>query len=206
MISHTGVLHNLLFPSLLWRMPGEKIFLTFDDGPHPVVTPVVLDVLQRHKIKATFFLTGKNIAANGQLVRRIDQEGHSIGIHAYHHTRTIALSKERTIKEIRITEQALSGLVKKRVRLFRPPFGAFTWKTIDAARELDYRIVMWSCLTGDFRNWTVDKIVATALHTLKKGAILVFHDNDLTAGKIETVLDRTIVEIKKRQFEFGAIR
>ena len=206
MISHTGVLHKFLFPSLLWRMPGEKIFLTFDDGPHPVATPIVLDVLQQHNIKATFFLTGKNISAQYQLVQRIEREGHSIGIHAYNHTRAIALSKIRTKEEIRKTEQELSGLINKRIRLFRPPFGAFSWNTIAAARELNYLLVMWSCLTGDFRNWTNDRIVTNAMKKIKKGAILVFHDNDLTQHKINDVLNRTIVEIKKLKFEFGAIR
>jgi len=206
MIAHTGLLHNILFPSLLWRMPGEKIFLTFDDGPHPSATPIVLDVLKRHSVRATFFLTGKNISTSRNLVQQIEHEGHSIGIHAYNHSRSLALSKERTKEEIQKTEQELAGLIKQKIRLFRPPFGAFSWNTIAAARELGYVLVMWSCLTGDFRNWSEDKIVAAAIRKIKKGSILVFHDNDLTLNKIENVLNRTIEEIKKLKLEFGAIR
>ncbi|MBI2427650.1 MAG: polysaccharide deacetylase family protein [Ignavibacteriales bacterium] len=206
MITHTGSIHRVLFPSLLWRMPSQKIFLTFDDGPHSAATHSVLDMCKRHNVRATFFLTGKNIPGNESIVRRIVDEGHSIGIHAYHHTRALAFSKERTKEEIIQTVQLLAPLTRQKIRLFRPPFGFFSWNTIAAARELDFVLVMWSCLTGDFRNWTDTKIVSIATTKLKKGAILVFHDNDLTAHKITNVLDKTIVEIKKLGFEFGAIR
>lgn len=206
MITHTGKLHQLLFPSLLWRMPSQKIFLTFDDGPHPVATPKVLDVCKAQKIHATFFLSGKNIPGNEHIVRRIVEEGHSIGIHAYNHTRALAFSKERTKREILQTKDLLTSLTDQNIRLFRPPFGFFSWNTIAAARELNFVLVMWSCLTGDFRNWPDKKIVETAIDKVQKGSILVFHDNNLTMNKISGLLTQTIEEIKKRGFEFGAIR
>lgn len=206
MITHTGIVHRLLFPSLLWQMPSQKIFLTFDDGPHPTATPRVLDVCRKHTLRVTFFLTGKNIEGNEHLVHQMIKEGHSIGVHGYHHTRSIALSKEQTKKEILQTKELLTSLTNQRIRLFRPPFGVFSWNTIAAARELDFLLVMWSCLTGDFRNWSDEKIIATATKKLKPGSILVFHDNNLTQHKISRVLDQTIEEIKQRGFLFGAIR
>lgn len=206
MITHTGFLHRFLFPSMVWRMPSRKIFLTFDDGPHPIVTPHVLDLLKSQKVRATFFLTGSNIKGNEEIVRRIESEGHSIGIHAYHHRRSLAFSKQRTMDEIQQTLSALSAIVQQRVRLFRPPFGFFSSNTIAAARELDFLLVMWSCLTGDFRKRTNDKVVSAALHGISHGSILVFHDNDLTRDKIGDILTRTVTEIKNREFEFGAIR
>lgn len=206
MITHTGIIHRLLFPSMLWRMPSQKVFLTFDDGPHPAATHAVLDVCKSHGIRATFFLTGKNIPGNEDIVRRIADEGHSIGIHAYNHTRQLAFSKERTKEEIIQTAQLLAPLTGQKIRMFRPPFGFFSWKTISAARELNFILVMWSCLTGDFRNWPERKVVSNATARLHKGSILVFHDNDLTVKKIRSILDRTIIEIKNRGYEFGAIR
>ncbi|MEW5797422.1 MAG: polysaccharide deacetylase family protein [Bacteroidota bacterium] len=206
MITHTGMIHRMLFPSLVWRMPSQKIFLTFDDGPHPAATPLVLDVCKKMNIRATFFLTGKNIPGNEQIVRRIVEEEHSIGIHAYTHTRTLAFSKERTKEEILKTQHLLQSMTNQKIRLFRPPFGFFSWNTIAAAKELNFVLVMWSCLTGDFRNWSDDKIVSTAISKLRKGSILVFHDNDLTFHKITNVLNRTITEIQHLGFEFGAIR
>lgn len=205
-VTHTGIFHRILFPSLVWKMPSKKIFLTFDDGPHPQATAAILDMLRQHSVRATFFVSGKNIRGNEPLIQRIASEGHSIGIHAFHHSRALALSKERTKSEILETQNLLSSLVRQKIRLFRPPFGFFSWKTIEAARELNYVLIMWSCLTGDFRPWSEEKIVSTATHRLTHGSILVFHDNDLTAAKIAGVLDTTIRRIKNLGFEFGAIR
>jgi peptidoglycan/xylan/chitin deacetylase (PgdA/CDA1 family) len=187
-------------------MPGKKVYLTFDDGPHPEATPAVLDVLRQHSIPATFFISGENIAGNEPLIRRIAAEGHSLGIHAYHHTRSLAFSASRTEEEIIKTRELLSVCTDRRIRLFRPPYGFFTSRTIRAARTLDCPIIMWSCLTGDFRNWSTEKIVGTALHRLNHGSILVFHDNHLTKMKIGTILQKTIEGITKQGFEFGAIR
>lgn len=206
MITHTGILHRILFPSLLWRMPGKKIYLTFDDGPHSSATPVVLDVLKKHTVRATFFLSGKNIAGREGIVKRISGEGHSIGIHAYSHTRMLAFSNERTTLEIEQTRKILSDLGQHDIRLFRPPFGFFSWNTVSAARKSGFVLVMWSCLTGDFRDWENDRIVKTALDNLAGGSILVLHDNDITRHKIADILNVLIPEIKKRGFEFGAIR
>jgi peptidoglycan/xylan/chitin deacetylase (PgdA/CDA1 family) len=206
MITHTGTVHRILFPSLLWRMPGKKIFLTFDDGPHPTATDAVLDTLKRHNVHATFFLTGKNIPEREHIVKRIVDEGHAIGIHAYHHTRMMAFSAERTKQEIERTAELLSNIVHQRTRLFRPPFGFFSWNTLRAAGELGYLLVMWSCLTGDFHTWTNEKVIATSLKGLSPGSILVYHDNDLTQQKIAAILDTVIPQIRQRGFEFGVIR
>jgi peptidoglycan/xylan/chitin deacetylase (PgdA/CDA1 family) len=206
MITHTGIFHRLLFPSLLWRMPGKKIYLTFDDGPHPTATEAVLDVLKHHQVRATFFLTGKNITGQERIVRRIEEEGHSIGIHAYTHSRMIAFSKQRTAEEIRKTAQILSAVVQQKVRLFRPPFGFFSWNTIAAAREQGFLLAMWSCLTGDFSSDSNDTVVKNALDRLSDGSILVFHDNDLTQHKIADILNAVIPQIRAKGFECGAIR
>lgn len=206
MITHTGILHRTLFPSLLWRMPGKKIYLTFDDGPHSVATPAVLDVLKKHEVRATFFLSGENIPGREDIVERISNEGHSIGIHAYNHSRMLAFSKSQTKNEIEHTGKIVSDIIHRNVRLFRPPFGFFSWKTISAARDLEFLLVLWSCLTGDFRKWTDEKVVRVSLKGLSGGAILVYHDNDLTQHRIAKILDSVIPEIKRRGYEFGAIR
>lgn len=206
MITHTGTLHRLLFPSLLWRMPGRKVFLTFDDGPHPSATPAVLDALQRHGVRGTFFLTGRNIPGNEELVRRIVREGHAIGIHAFNHSRLLAFSRARTREEILRTAELIRGITGTAPRTFRPPFGFFSWNTIAAAKELGMLLVMWSCLTGDFRNRDPRVSAAAALSRLGRGSILVFHDNDLTAARIGDVLDLTIPGIAAKGFECGVIR
>jgi peptidoglycan/xylan/chitin deacetylase (PgdA/CDA1 family) len=205
MFTHTGILHQTLFPSMVWKMPGKKVYITFDDGPHSI-TPAVLDTLKKHSLRATFFLSGKNIPGREEIVKRISDEGHSIGIHAFNHSRMLALSKDQTQKEIQQTTQLLSALISQKIRLFRPPFGFFSWNTIAAAKEMGFFLIMWSCLTGDFYDWTTEKISENALKNITDGSILVFHDNDLTQNKIISVLDDVLPKIKKLGFEFGAIR
>lgn len=206
MIHHTGVLHRTLFPGLLWKMPGKKIYLTFDDGPHTSATPAVLDVLKKHGVHATFFLSGKNISGREQIVQRIIAEGHSIGIHAFNHSRRLAFSKERTKEEILKTETLLAPFLPSKPRLFRPPFGFFSWNTIDAAKELGYVLVMWSCLTGDFSSLSNKEVADIAIKKLGHGSILVFHDSDLTESKITNILEIVIPRIQSLGFEFGVIR
>ena len=205
MFLHTGILHRTLFPSMIWRMPGKKIYITFDDGPH-AITEAILDTLQKHSVRATFFISGKNINGREDIIKRISSEGHSIGIHAYNHSRMLAFSKELTKKEIAQTSRLLEDLITQKIRLFRPPFGFFSRNTISAAQESGFFLIMWSCLTGDFYDWPNERIVNNALRDLSTGSILVFHDNDLTQTKIVSVLDEVIPKIKQRGFEFGAIR
>jgi len=195
----------MFFPSLVWKMPGKKVYITFDDGPHSI-TPVILDILNKHSVKATFFLSGKNIIGKEEIVKRISAEGHSIGIHAFNHSRGLVFSKERTKKEIERTSQLLTGLTSQKIRLFRPPFGFFSWNTISAARELGFFLIMWSCLPGDFNDWSTERIVNNTLKNLSDGSIIVFHDNDLTQNKIISILEQSIPKIQQLGFEFGAIR
>lgn len=206
MISHTGTLHRFLFPSLIWRMDSQDIYLTFDDGPHPVATPEVLNILRLQKIRGTFFLTGSNVIRNQSLVKEMFADGHSIGIHAYTHRRALAFSKKETIQEIHQTERAIVETGSTAARLFRPPFGFFSWNTISAAKDLNYKIVMWSTLTGDFRpRWSDERVSSTALSNLPGGAILVFHDNEATKSRIPRVLPGIIARIRDRGFTFRSI-
>ncbi len=205
MISHTGRLHQLLFPSLVWKIPSQHIFLTFDDGPHSQATPAVLDVLSRYQVPATFFLSGMNVARNRSLVKEISGQHHAIGIHGFNHTRISALSFENSKKEIERTEKEIGGVVPMQSRLFRPPFGFFSWNTIRAARELNYQLVMWTVLTGDFRPWANQKIIENTMKNLSPGSILVFHDNELTKDKISPLLTECIERIRDRGFSFGVL-
>ena len=187
-------------------MQASEIFLTFDDGPHPTATREVLTVLESHNVVATFFLSGCNISGNESLVQDIASAGHAIGIHAYTHTRALVFSEKKTRHEIQTTERAISALVPLRSKLFRPPFGFFSWNTITAARKLEYKLIMWSCLTGDFRTHRSNKqIISTATKKLSGGDILVFHDNDVTKHRIAAILHDTIQFIKDSGFSFGII-
>jgi peptidoglycan-N-acetylglucosamine deacetylase len=207
MSSHTTKLHQIFFPSILWKMNSPDIFLTFDDGPHPVATPIVLKILQANKIKGTFFMSGSAVKQYPSLVKEVEAEKHSIGIHAYNHTRSIAYSKKTTLSEILQTEEAITQVGAHPAKLFRPPYGFFTWNTISAAKQLEYKLVMWSTSTGDYRkDWSNDQVCVNALTKLATGAILVFHDNELTKTKVQQILPRVITGIQERGLGFGSIK
>ncbi len=186
-------------------MPTQSIYLTFDDGPHPKATPEVLRVLQSHKVAATFFLTGQNLAGNESLVKEIAMEGHTIGIHGFRHSRASAFSQERTRLEILRTEAALHNITPFSKKLFRPPFGFFFWNTVSATKDLGYQIIMWTVLTGDFRQWNNSKVVSTALRHLSGGSVLVFHDNEHTRGKIGPILSECLQRIQESGYSLEAI-
>ncbi len=186
---------HVLFPGCIWSLPGSSVCLTFDDGPHPTATPAVLRVLDRYAVKASFFLLGRSVHDHPDLAREIAGRGHDVGVHGYRHSRFMAFSQRRTIDEIRRTETVLLDAGVKARKIFRPPYGVVTWNTIRAARATGYRLFLWSYLTGDFRNGAEDRFLMRLRPNLRPGAILVYHDNDLTAGRIERLLSRSIEEI-----------
>jgi len=188
-------------------MESPDVFLTFDDGPHPVATPTVLEILQAHKIKGTFFMSGLAVTKYPSLVKEVEAENHRIGIHAFNHTKAIALSKTTTKSEILQTEEAITRAGAHAAKLFRPPYGFFSWNTISATKELSYRLVMWTTSTGDFRkDWSDEQVRTTALTKLTPGAILVFHDNELTKLRVQQVLPGVIARIQELGLAFGLIQ
>lgn len=176
-------------------MPATGVYLTFDDGPHPTATPEVLAVLQRYKANATFFVSGAQCVKRTTLLKEIADAGHTLGNHGFRHSRLPALSVEQSKSEIVRTEDVLRSVLPVPKKLYRPPYGFFTWNTLAAARNLGYQTVMWSVLTGDFRRKDATVVLATALKNLSAGAILVFHDNDLTQGRIGNILSECIERI-----------
>jgi len=206
MISYKNSIHRILFPWFVWKMDSPDIFLTFDDGPHPVATPIVLNILQERRIKATFFLSGRAAKEHQSLVKEVESEGHSIGVHGFNHTRSMAWSKQITLTEIQQTEEAIALSGARAANIFRPPYGFFTWNTISAIRELHYRLIMWTTSSGDFRkNWTDERVRVTAMAKLSAGTILLMHDNELTKSRVQNVLPRIISNIQERGFTFQPI-
>jgi peptidoglycan-N-acetylglucosamine deacetylase len=196
MFMTTGTLHRRLFPSLTWKMESPHVFLTFDDGPHPRATPAVLEVLKSHDVPATFFFSGCNIAGNEAIVRETAERGHTLGIHAWSHTRMLVVSKRRTADEIRTTRGMIERAAGVTPVWFRPPFGMFSWNTVGAAREAGCSIAMWTVMPGDFKPWAQETIIERAMSAVSPGAIVVLHDNALTEARIVPLLDAMIRRMK----------
>jgi peptidoglycan-N-acetylglucosamine deacetylase len=163
------------------RRPGE-IALTFDDGPNPAWTPKLLELLDRHGVKATFFLVGKYASDESVLTRFIANNGHLIGNHTWSHPNLALTALSKVREELRNTNDALEQIIGKPVKHFRPPFGARRPVVLRAAKELGLTPVTWNAMTSDWSQPSANRIAATIsaqvdrLHHRGFAANIVLHD------------------------------
>lgn len=149
------------------------IALTFDDGPHPVDTPALLDVLARHRARATFFLVGRSVERHPEVVRRIVEDGHAIGNHSWDHPSLPALAGAYRRRQLAWTRAALGPAPS---RLFRPPFGEQSVASRFDAWRLGETVVCWDVVAEDWRDDPPEALVARVYRTLRRGSIVLFHD------------------------------
>jgi peptidoglycan/xylan/chitin deacetylase (PgdA/CDA1 family) len=199
-IFKTPVVFRWMFPLRTWGFStSEKVvYLTFDDGPDPRITPYVLDTLKEEEIKATFFCVGENVRLYPDLYQTVLSEGHSVGNHTMRHEKGTEVSNKKYFDSI----EECANLVQS--DLFRPPYGRATW---NQSRMLSkkYRIIMWSWLSYDYdRSVSVEEILENA-KTIKNGDILVLHDNVKVEDRIRQLLPVLIKDLKERGFAFQAI-
>jgi peptidoglycan-N-acetylglucosamine deacetylase len=181
---------NLLYPDYLWRMPtGEKkIYLTFDDGPHPEATLFALDQLKKNRAKATFFCIGKNVVEYPDIYKRILLEGHAAGNHTHNHLNGWKCKDAAYFENIVTANRYVDS------RLFRPPYGRITRFQAKYAREkLGLKIVMWSVLSGDFDvNNTPEKCWKNVKKYTQNGSIIVFHDSSKALERMAFALPKAL--------------
>ena len=170
-----GGIHNgLLYGGNVSRPVAA---LTFDDAPHPMYEPLLLDLLRRGQVKATFFAIGRNARAYPYFVRDMVQQGHEVGNHTYHHVRLPPLPVSSAVTELRLTNAVLQGVTGQPVRYFRPPGGDYTPATLDAARSQSLVTVFWTDDPADFQN-PGDEVLETRFERrLRPGGIILLHDN-----------------------------
>ena len=177
----------------------KELFLTFDDGPIPEVTPWVLQVLRSYNAKATFFCIGKNIEENQWIYNMIKKEGHSVGNHTYDHLngwRTNVRTYYRSV--IQCSELTGSNL-------FRPPYGRI--KREQASGLLSrFKIVMWDVLSGDFDiNSSKEKCLSNVVDNARRGSIIVFHDSIKAQEKMQYALPRVLEHFSLMGYAFRAL-
>jgi peptidoglycan/xylan/chitin deacetylase (PgdA/CDA1 family) len=160
------------------RLKGDKVLLTFDDGPDPDNTQKILGILNEHNIGAFFFLIGNKIEANKGIVEEIIREGHMIGNHSYSHNNFMAFySTKALINDFTKTEEILDSLSKDRSRFFRPPIGYTTPNYTRALKRLNLKCIGWRLRTYDTLTKDPGKLISRLVRTTKKGDIVLFHDN-----------------------------
>ena len=161
--------------------PGE-IALTFDDGPNPAWTPQLLDILARHRVRATFFLLGGFAEQQPVLTRYIADAGHLIGNHSWSHPNLSLTAAHRVREELTRTQQTLEQITGKRVRYFRPPYGARRPLVLREARALDMTPVLWNAMTSDWELRSPDEIAGRLIGKVAaqqrrgRAANIVLHD------------------------------
>lgn len=168
---------NIIKPlakNLVFDIPNdsEEIYVTFDDGPHPQITPWVLDQLALFDAKATFFLVANNLEGNEALVERIVDEGHQIGIHGTNHLSGWKTSEGDYIEDVMDAARRIDS------KLFRPPYGEIT-RSQASRLSKDLKLIMWSHLSADFDpSISSEQCVQYATSKIKSGSIIVFHDSE----------------------------
>lgn len=195
---------------IVWEVPTDEkiIALTFDDGPDPMDTPEILELLKKYDIKATFFVVGKKVEMYPELAKREAFEGHELANHTYSHLYlNKQMSEERIHNEIVKAEETIFNITGQRPTLFRPPGGFYNEKVIRVLKSSGYQIIMWSW-HQDARDWDrpgVHKIVNSILQKTQKGDIVLLHD--YVEGKTQTIeaLKQILPKLKERGFRFVTV-
>lgn len=189
------------YPRLIWDIPNNenKVYLTFDDGPTPEITNWVLDVLNEHEVKATFFCLGKNVQNHPKIFQRILSDGHSVANHSSTHVNGWHAEDEYYLEDIQKCQEIFNS------KLFRPPYGRIKKSQI---KELvkDYKIVMWDVLSGDFDSKTTpEKCLSNVTKNTKAGSIIVFHDSVKAYENLKYALPKTIKYLLENEFVFDRL-
>ena len=197
----TPKLVQTLMPGYTWRLPtSEKIlYLTFDDGPIPELTPWVLETLQRYGAHATFFCVGENVQRHPELFRRLLAEGHSVGNHTHNHLNGWHTDHVDYVRNVRRCARLVPG------PLFRPPYGRLLPRQ-RAFLERHFRIVMWDVLSGDFDPaLSGEKCYENIVENAVPGSIIVLHDSRKAEPRLRYLLPRLLEHFSALGYRFDAV-
>ena len=197
---------RLLFPSYLWRVPAAEnvVYLTFDDGPHPDITPWVLEQLKQYNAKATFFCIGKNVLAYPETYQCILAEGHAVGNHTFSHPNGWHTATDAYVDD---TKKAAAIIDSS---LFRPPYGRIkknqARKLPGATGKKNVKVVMWDVLSADFdASITPEQCAGNVLKRAERGSIIVFHDSEKAFRNLQFALPEVLKKLEIGGFTFGKL-
>lgn len=170
---------NFHHPVICHGITAEKsVSITFDDGPDQVKTPIILEVLKKHDVKAAFFCIGKNLTGNELLLKRLVEEGHLVGNHSFSHSKWFDLFPAHKMKaELLETDRLIKIITGKSLLFFRPPFGVVNPMVNNALKKMHWQTVCWNIRSLDTMNIAPRKTKCKILGKLKPGSIILFHDH-----------------------------
>lgn len=197
-IEQPPFLFRLFFTESFWRIQGREkcVYLTFDDGPIPQVTPWVLNLLDKYNIKATFFCVGENVARHPELFEEIKSRGHRVGNHTMNHISGFRNSTKNYLENVQIADSLIQS------NLFRPPHG---WMRSSQAWYIkkNYRIIMWDVVTRDYsKKLNGEDVFKTAQKYVRNGSIIVFHDSLKAEKNLRYALPKTIEWLLNEGYKF----
>lgn len=190
-----------MFPLAIWSIPtGEQVlYLTFDDGPVPEVTPQVLAILRENGIKATFFCVGDNVAKYPELFKQIKDEGHSVGNHTFNHVRGFKTKNSAYLENI----EKANILIKS--KLFRPPHGTLKKSQYKVVIQ-KYKLVMWDVISCDYDpSLKPEQCLNNVINFVRDGSIITFHDSVKAKNNVLTALPKAIEILKAQGYQFRKI-
>lgn len=201
-IEQPPLLYRILFPEGVWRIKRKRrkvVYLTFDDGPIPEVTPWVLDLLDYYGIKATFFLVGDNVKRHPELLEEIRKRGHSWGNHTMNHLQGFKVMSHTYLRNIKEADDLIDS------PLYRPPHGIMRWGQAKVIKD-HFNIVMYDLVTRDYsKKLTGEQVLRNVKRYARNGSIIVFHDSLKAERNLRYALPRAIEWLKEQGYEFAAI-
>lgn len=201
-IEQPPLLYRFLFPEAVWRIKRKKrkvIYLTFDDGPIPEVTPWVLDVLDYYNIKATFFSVGDNVRRHPELLEEIKKRGHSWGNHTMNHLQGFKVASRNYLRNIKEADNLIDS------NLYRPPHGIMRWSQAKVIKD-HFNIIMYDLVTRDYsKKLNGEQVLNNVKKFARNGSIVVFHDSLKAERNLRYALPRAIEWLKEQGYEFEAI-
>lgn len=203
LIEQPPLLYRLLFPEAIWRVKrrGSKpvVFLTFDDGPVPEVTPWVLEILKKYGIKATFFMVGDNVRRHPELFEAVRAEGHHYGNHTMHHLQGLKVSSTTYLRDVADANKLINST------LFRPPHGLLRWGQAHVIRQ-HFNLVMYDVVTRDYSSrLNPDEVFDNVRRYARNGSIIVFHDSLKAQRNLREALPRAIEWLLGQGYEFDVL-
>ncbi|QQS34708.1 MAG: polysaccharide deacetylase family protein [Ignavibacteriales bacterium] len=193
---------KMLFPDFIWNTKNDKVLLTFDDGPNPNSTEIILTTLEQMNIKGLFFCVGNNVDKYTSLAKDILSAGHSIGNHTFNHKIISKIRQEDVLTEIKSMNNVVVDKLSYQIKYFRPPHGKFRLNTSSLMKEVKMKNVMWSLLTYDFQ-YNLSLVNNSVHRFLKSDSIIVLHDSNKSKDIIRDSILFIADEVNNRGLAFG---
>ena len=201
LIEQTPDFIRKLIPGAVWRLPQKEktVYLTFDDGPIPEVTPWVLDLLRKYNIKATFFCVGDNVRKHPEVFKMLVSAGHSVGNHTFNHLQGFKVKSDKYVENVELADAYI------RSNLFRPPHGHLRIRQ-GTRLSKKFRFVMWDVITRDYnRKLSGEYVLNVVKRYVRNGSIIVFHDSIKAEKNMKYALPRAIEFLLSEGYKFEKI-